>query len=110
MSPTTKSRAGWAAVLLTAIGMLVAGIVWSADRDDGVKDWAAEKDYEMKKEVLELSDSKYGKKEDMVRIEERVKNTAEDVVEIKGKIDDMHDLLTKAREVRFRHPPRRDDD
>lgn len=110
-----KNRAAWVGVSLTALGMIVAAILYVTTALASTKAWAAEEDQVtqsiMKTELKEnyVNNVQYIK--DITILDERQQQIKKDVGDIKSMLKDMRDDMredTRGRNSRSRYE--RDDD
>lgn len=89
------SKAPWVSVIVTVIALLVAAAVWASTEHLNIKDWAAEKNYDTKKEVLELVEKQYVPKSEFSEIRVEQQHLVKDMEVVKSKLDDLHGLFVR---------------
>ena len=83
----------WIGILLTALSLTVAAVVWASSEHSTIKTWTAEQDYVTKQEVTNSTEKLYVQKSDFSRVEQSLSDQKEDIKEIKDKVDKIFELI-----------------
>jgi len=91
------NHAKWMAIVLTMIGMVAAALVWASDEHLSIKDFAAEKAIEARREATEQARDRCSTKERVSRIETCQEILVKKIDVIESQVNDIHKLLIKGK-------------
>jgi len=109
-----KNRAAWVGVSLTALGMLIAAIMYVTTALASTRTWAAEEDQATRSNIrAELKENYVDKihyTKDITVLDERQQRIKDDVVDIKQMLKEVHDEMRTDRNSRNNRSYTRDND
>ena len=81
--------AKYISIALVVVSMIIGAVTWATSQHADIRQWTAEQDFVTNNELMVLIRERYVPIEDVVRLQEQVKNLTEENNELKAKLEQL---------------------